>query len=1264
MDGCRLPTALENKKENGQVKSLTFELHMSLFSYKLKSFFGNTWVSREARDGGDDDEREESQEVAFREAIYMLSTLQRDPNCVAVVELVALSREHSSSVPKLYACGWSMIDFNKSIGADAADDGGSDDDGSDDERSKMTRAPVYGGSCRVLFSLSDDAWKDLKSGKKKEEKNKSTKKGRSGKSGDGQAVPDAIKGCKLYYSVRKWAKLASIKHLIRDNEFVGQHDLVPGLKLVPVPSKAGNVGGDDDDDNVVNCPCLYPMASRRGDARTHPVQPSLHALMPIKLRKITVEMFKKDTFEKTMLEEFGLKRHGNAFSENESQVFSIKLHIGMHNGRKLVEGWKVLELSQNKSTNDDQLVESADNGSSSVSLQLVPSRYFAAVFFLEYTLRLAFSTGDAKTAGISSVTCYIPSFISRPLYPVHHIPPFSLPSFSSFLGRGARSKPKPKGKGGNTADTVQTEVVNVIVGSSLYLPHDGAKLRKNNKQEHAAIHPKGKSGKWRAAMASPSILIPLGNNMGWKSFGGHGYMYTPDTDGENGSSSVEGRPRPVGAIGFKLKTSGELNTPRSSRRSEPEEEGKRGVKFDDDDERDRKGGDRDGKSSDSGSEDRDKGDLSSEDDSDASKTGSDSDDGAWSEDDSDSNSDADADPSSSEEDDDLSTVESNESLDLSPRKASKGGKRRLYSSYAASDVSDDGSLPSVRLTLPPSSQFGGPAGLGDSLSVPPLPLGGGVGGMPMTLPFHGEDMLASPIGSGRLAEDFKDMIDNAPAGSLLAQTLGLAVHQPGGQFGPPATRISTDAGPIRVGEYHPEATTVVGGVPPLATELSRAAKTKLSKHGFNEALEDSGKSRGVARRKGGRERGSEKVPGALPDPMHEAADPLAVHELTFRFAAFRYLDNRFAPRPQSLYFTFQFYNCGPTRTERMLVVPSGGASSGGGGRGGQEGGEGGGNLSTLNSLSDPHVLVRDGPQAKRRHRRGHDEPSPSYKFTVDTTAVQPDEHIIFATYLRTKKMQVNAFPSFLPIPSRPFFSFFPLLSCRHLGRLSLLHQIPHPRRHHPHLHQCRRHHSSSRSSLSLPSSSSSSPSLSSSSPSSSLSSVIVVIFIATIVIVTTVVTPIIIIIPIIIPIAPIAVCRASSSPSSSSSVTIFIATVGRRHRPPPSSPVIVNHIFTTVPHICRWTCGTGTHSSTSGRWKSHSRSSCATTRPVAPLLSFLPSFLHFFQHRFLALFLYSFLEYPFLPSFLPRMPLSSFFPSFLPSFIPSFLPLSFRPPFL
>lgn len=71
----------------------------------------------------------------------------------------------------------------------------------------------------------------------------------------------------------------------------------------------------------------------------------------------------------------------------------------------------------------------------------------------------------------------------------------------------------------------------------------------------------------------------------------------------------------------------------------------------------------------------------------------------------------------------------------------------------------------------------------------------------------------------------------------------------------------------------------------------------------------------------------------------EVTDPLATHEVTLQFAAFRSLSGAVGgpvgvpadgrgdmggasgTTPTSLYFTYQFYTCLPTRTERMLLRP-------------------------------------------------------------------------------------------------------------------------------------------------------------------------------------------------------------------------------------------------------------------------------------------------------------------------------------------------------
>lgn len=89
---------------------------------------------------------------------------------------------------------------------------------------------------------------------------------------------------------------------------------------------------------------------------------------------------------------------------------------------------------------------------------------------------------------------------------------------------------------------------------------------------------------------------------------------------------------------------------------------------------------------------------------------------------------------------------------------------------------------------------------------------------------------------------------------------------------------------------------------------------------------------------------------AIPERVHididlEISDLLGKHEITLQFAAFRAIgipststgvwgrggqgrspggvENEQVSMPTSLYFTYQFYTCLPTRTEMMLLRPDG-----------------------------------------------------------------------------------------------------------------------------------------------------------------------------------------------------------------------------------------------------------------------------------------------------------------------------------------------------
>lgn len=119
---------------------------------------------------------------------------------------------------------------------------------------------------------------------------------------------------------------------------------------------------------------------------------------------------------------------------------------------------------------------------------------------------------------------------------------------------------------------------------------------------------------------------------------------------------------------------------------------------------------------------------------------------------------------------------------------------------------------------------------------------------------------------------------------------------------------------------------------------SRLFRYRLSRHGFTDVMKDTVDSYAET---GGNTAGRQQIPIDLD---LEATDPLAKHEITLQFAAFRAPpcagrrkssgsreegerggggEDGDASMPTSFYFTYQFYTCLPTRTERMLLRPDG-----------------------------------------------------------------------------------------------------------------------------------------------------------------------------------------------------------------------------------------------------------------------------------------------------------------------------------------------------
>ena len=105
-------------------------------------------------------------------------------------------------------------------------------------------------------------------------------------------------------------------------------------------------------------------------------------------------------------------------------------------------------------------------------------------------------------------------------------------------------------------------------------------------------------------------------------------------------------------------------------------------------------------------------------------------------------------------------------------------------------------------------------------------------------------------------------------------------------------------------------------------ELSRGVKSRLSRHGFDGVIQE-----GPMQSNNQLTSIASGNVGALVDINLEAHDTLSVNDITIQFAGYRAgsYDESIqgaVSHPRSLYFSFQFYTCLPTRTEAMRLLPS------------------------------------------------------------------------------------------------------------------------------------------------------------------------------------------------------------------------------------------------------------------------------------------------------------------------------------------------------
>jgi hypothetical protein len=124
--------------------------------------------------------------------------------------------------------------------------------------------------------------------------------------------------------------------------------------------------------------------------------------------------------------------------------------------------------------------------------------------------------------------------------------------------------------------------------------------------------------------------------------------------------------------------------------------------------------------------------------------------------------------------------------------------------------------------------------------------------------------------------------------------------------------------------------TVMNGNAAYVRELTRGARSRLNRHGFDGALQDSALPFGTVGAVSRMGPAMEAASGV--DLLHEASDPLCLNEINIQFAGCRFgslVHNAQRGQvttfydqncPKRIYFSFQFFSCMPTRTEILRLV--------------------------------------------------------------------------------------------------------------------------------------------------------------------------------------------------------------------------------------------------------------------------------------------------------------------------------------------------------
>ena len=321
---------------------------------------------------------------------------------------------------------------------------------------------------------------------------------------------------------------------------------------------------------------------------------------------------------------------------------------------------------------------------------------------------------------------------------------------------------------------------------------------------------------------------------------------------------------------------------------------------------------------------------------------------------------------------DKGTVPRGKSLSVSKSKVPKHADDA--ESLVDSIVEGDSIASTLRLD---PSYYGGPEKEPSEISFAPSQ----VSDVRLTIPRDRTSLLARSMQT-RLASRGKEFLAKEDRGAYVDDVPLIPASRERPSFMPSAG----DRGDGRYVAAHstayvpPRSVVPVTGTSLHTRELSRAARSKLSRHGFTAAIQDAlatdetGVAKGVHSRQ---QVLSNYHQGHFVDLELEARDKLSLHDISFQFAGYRsgphvvpgYTDSDLTDNttsPRSLYFTFQFYTCAPVRTEVMRLLPA--------------------------EKGEVSVFTRDDVSAR-------DEAPLAIRFHIDCSLVSPTEALEFAEYL-------------------------------------------------------------------------------------------------------------------------------------------------------------------------------------------------------------------------------------------------------------------------